>query len=454
MTVTTKATLGALAALGASLCLPSLAYADFVKDSKATLSTRNFFFNNDNVNGTSPTTKVDGQTKHISKTQEWGQGFILDYKSGFTEGTVGFGLDAQALVGVTLDSGSGRHRGSGMIPSESNGDPVDSWTRAGATAKARFSKTEFRYGNLQPKLPILVSNDGRLLPQTFEGGMINFNEIDHLKVVAGRLEHAVGRASSNRTGLSVNGATQESNEFWFGGADYQVNDQLTVQYYYANLEDYYKQHFAGLVHVYPISKDQSFKTDLRYFKTDADGANDSVYGRAHGYGANAGYTSTKGKIDNDTWSAIFTYNLGGHAFTAGYQSVSDDSNFIQLNQGSLANEGAGGASYYLFTDRLVTSFIRAGEKTRFAQYAYNFSTIGVPGLTASVTYLKGSGFEAPSDGSSTEWERDFALDYVVQGGTFKGVGLGWRNGSLRTNASNESDQDQNRLIVSYTLPLL
>ncbi|WP_263261214.1 OprD family porin [Pseudomonas sp. RIT-PI-S] len=446
MTVTTKAKLSTLAVIGAGLCLPTLAHADFIKDSKATLAMRNFYFNND---------YRDQTPSNGSKLAEWGQGFVLDYKSGYTDGTVGFGLDAQALLGLTLDSGAGRHQGSSMIPSETNGDADDSWTRAGVTAKARFSKTELRVGNLQPKLPILVSNDGRLLPQTFDGAMVNFNEIDKLKLVAGRLYQAVGRASTNRTGLAVAGGAQESNEFWFGGGDYLVNDQLTLQYYYANLEDYYKQHFAGLVHVYPISKDQSFKTDLRYFKTDADGANDSVSGRASGYRTN-GYTSGgTGKIDNDTWSAIFTYNLGGHAFTAGYQSVSDDSNFVQLNQGNLTPaEGANGASVYLFTDRLINNFTRAGEKTRFGQYAYNFSAIGVPGLTASVTYLKGSGYELASSGSHTEWERDFALDYVVQGGTFKGLGLGWRNGTLRTNASGDYDQDQNRLIVSYTLPLL
>ena len=444
MTVTTKTRLSVLA-VGAGLCLPTLAHADFIKDSKATLSMRNFYFNND----------YREQTPSAgSKLAEWGQGFVLDYKSGFTDGTVGFGLDAQALLGLTLDSGSGRHQGSTMIPSESNGDAVDQWSHAGVTAKMRLSKTELRYGNLQPKLPILVSNDGRLLPQTFEGGMITSNEIDGLKLTAGRLEHVVGRASTNRTGMAVSGGTQESNEFWFGGADYTVNDQLTAQYYYANLEDYYKQHFAGLVHVYPISKDQSFKTDLRYFKTDADGANDSAAGRLAGYKVGGYSHGTNGKIDNDTWSAIFTYALGGHSFTAGYQSVSDNSNFVQLNQGGLANEGAGGASLYLFTDRLISTFTRAGEQTRFGQYAYNFSQVGVPGLTASVTYLKGTGIEANSGSDTKEWERDIAVDYVVQSGTFKGVGFGWRNGMLRTNVSGDYDQDQNRLIVSYSLPLL
>ncbi|MBF7144327.1 MULTISPECIES: OprD family porin [Pseudomonas] len=450
MTIKNTATLSALAAIGAGLCLPSLAYADFIKDSKATLAMRNFYFNND---------YRDQTPSAGSKIAEWGQGFVLDYKSGFTDGTVGFGLDAQALLGLTLDSGAGRHQGSTMIPSESNGDADDSWTRAGVTGKMRFSKTEVRYGNLQPKLPILVSNDGRLLPQTFQGGMITSNEIDHLKLVAGRLEQVVGRASTNRTGMGVANSTQDSNEFWFGGGDYTVNDQLTLQYYYANLEDFYKQHFAGLVHVYPISKDSSFKTDLRYFKTDADGENDSAAGRLAGYKTGGYSNGTNGKIDNDTWSAIFTYSLGGHSFTGGYQSVSDNSNFVQLNQGGLVNdrrvsEGAGGASLYLFTDRLIGQFTRAGEQTRFAQYAYNFSEVGVPGLTASVTYLKGTGIEAVTGGDTKEWERDVAVDYVVQGGTFKGVGFGWRNGMFRTGAASDYDQDQNRLIVSYTLPLL
>jgi hypothetical protein len=41
---------------------------------------------------------------------------------------------------------------------------------------------------------------------------------------------------------------------------------------------------------------------------------------------------------------------------------------------------------------------------------------------------------------------------VVQSGTFKGVGLAWRNGMARSEATR--DYDQNRLIVSYSIPLL
>jgi hypothetical protein len=49
-------------------------------------------------------------------------------------------------------------------------------------------------------------------------------------------------------------------------------------------------------------------------------------------------TPRKGEVDNKTWSATFTYTLGGSAFLLGHQRVSDDGGFVFLNQGSLVND--------------------------------------------------------------------------------------------------------------------
>lgn len=65
--------------------------AGFVEDSKLSLSSRTMYFNNDNRE-----THSDPRPDQ----RESGQGFKLDYISGFTEGTVGFGVDAQALWGI------------------------------------------------------------------------------------------------------------------------------------------------------------------------------------------------------------------------------------------------------------------------------------------------------------------------------------------------------------------
>lgn len=74
-----------------SALLVPAAQADFIGDSKATLTLRNYYFNNDFRDRPG----AAGQ----SKTAEWAQGFLLDYKSGFTDGTVGFGVDALGLLG-------------------------------------------------------------------------------------------------------------------------------------------------------------------------------------------------------------------------------------------------------------------------------------------------------------------------------------------------------------------
>ena len=109
----------------------------------------------------------------------------------------------------------------------------------------RISKTEARIGTLQPKLPVVTFNDGRLLPQTFEGGQITSNEIDNLTLIGGQLEHAKGRNSSNDEGLSIGGANnaktgQFSNKFYYAGGDYKIGKDLLAQYYYGELNEFYR----------------------------------------------------------------------------------------------------------------------------------------------------------------------------------------------------------------------
>ncbi|MGL6246699.1 OprD family porin [Pseudomonas sp.] len=421
--------------------------AGFIEDSKASVSSRTMYYNADTREGTA------------NDQRETAEGLKFDFLSGFTQGTVGFGFDAQALVGIHLDGGRGHHPDNNtFFPSDSDGSASDPWSRVAGNVKARFSKTEAHLGGaLQPNMPILVANDSRLLPQTFEGGTITSKEIDNVTFNVGQLEHAEGRASSNTTGLAVAGGTEESNKFQYAGADWKVTKDLTLQYYHANLEDYYKQNFFGLVHVFPISANQSFKTDLRYFDSSSDGKNGDA---GYRFNNNGGFAKNPGEVDNKTWSAMFTYTLGANAFLLGHQRVSDDGGFVYLNQGNVVdgngrNEGAGGTSFYLFTDAMVNGFVRAGENTTFGQYTYDFASLGVPGLKASAAYLRGENIKTPTGvgKDQTEWERDLRVDYVIQTGALKGFGTTLRHGTYRGD-TNISAQDQTRLIFNYTYQFL
>src|SRR5690554_4702328 len=92
------------------LAAPSLATADFINDSTANLGFRNLYMNQDTRSGAS--------TNATKTKEEWSQAIILDYKSGFTEGTIGFGVDVYAATGIKLDSGPNRSPDS--FPQRSN----------------------------------------------------------------------------------------------------------------------------------------------------------------------------------------------------------------------------------------------------------------------------------------------------------------------------------------------
>ena len=127
----------ALAIAAASLA--PLAQADFIEDSHATLQTQNIYLNRDFREGT-------GQ----SKREEWSQGFLLNIESGFTEGTVGFGLDAMGMLGIKLDSGGGR-TGTDLLPVHDDGSTPDEFSRLGLTAKAKSPKPSCATAATSPK---------------------------------------------------------------------------------------------------------------------------------------------------------------------------------------------------------------------------------------------------------------------------------------------------------------
>jgi len=164
----------------ATLALPVPALADFIGDSHARLDLRNHYINRDLRQSNAPQ----------AKAEEWGQGFTARLESGFTDGPLGFGMDAMGQLGIKLDS-SRERRNTGLLPFGPNsGEPVDDYSELGLTGKVRLAKSTLRLGTLQPILPVVVYNDTRLLASTFQGGQLTSQDIGRLTVNAGRLTKA------------------------------------------------------------------------------------------------------------------------------------------------------------------------------------------------------------------------------------------------------------------------
>ncbi|MGA4531660.1 OprD family porin [Ectopseudomonas chengduensis] len=405
----------ALATLGASLTLPSLAQADFIGDSKATLELRNFYMNRD---------LRDTTAAQQSKREEWAQGFILKAESGFTEGTVGFGLDAYAGLGLKLDS-SDERAATGLLPNAFGNEGSDEYSELSGAVKARISKTVGKVGGLMPKLPIVTSGDSRLLPQVFTGGMITSQEIDGLTLNGGQLRDVNQRASTDRVDITATNVGGESDRYNFAGGDYKFNGgNTTVGVWYGELEDIYDQKLYNLIHVQPIG-DWKLGANLAYFDSQDNGR------------------KLGGKLDNDLTSVNLWAGIGAHTFRVGYQKVGGDNAFPFLTE----------TDPYIVNYIQILDFTRKDEKSWQARYDVNFASYGIPGLTAFVRYVTGDGFDGVGGASGKEWERDVDISYLIQQGPLKNLGVRWRNAMVRSNAS-IGDLDENRLIVSYTIPLM
>ncbi|MFJ4395898.1 OprD family porin [Pseudomonas sp. NPDC089396] len=408
-------------AIASALALAGVApmsQAAFFEDSSATFETRNMYFNRDFRDGTSA---------QQSKRDEWAQGFLLNFESGYTDGNVGFGLDALGMLGIKLDSSPDR-TGTGLLPTHDDGKAADEYAKLGLTGKVKVSKTELKIGTLIPELPTLQPNDGRILPQTFEGGLLTSQEIKGLTFTGGRLDKAKDRDDTNWEDLALNnkngrfGGTFSADNLDLAGLDYTFTDRITGSYHFAQLDDIYRQHFIGLLATQPWGPG-TFGADLRLAVSDDQGA------------------AKAGNIDNTTVNGMLSYALGGHKVSAAYQHLSGDSAFPYVD----------GADPYLVNFVQINDFAGADERSWQARYDYNFAALGIPGLTFMTRYINGDNVSRADGSEGKEWERNTEFKYVVQSGPLKDVAVRLRNATFRSNFTR--DADEVRLLVSYSVAL-
>ncbi len=399
----------------------------FIEDSSASLEARTVYFNRDFRDGGS------SSPQGASKRDETAQGFILNLQSGYTDGTVGFGLDALGMLGIKLDSRPSTSN-SGLLPSTGS-DPrrsKDQYAKGGLTAKMRVSQTVLKVGTLLPDLPLLKYNDGRLLPNMFSGAMLESQDIKDLKFMASRLDRYTARDSTDSQDLRLNCKNKRyacnitADHFSMYGLDYTVNERLTAQYHYAELEDIYRQQFIGLLAKQPIGPGV-LAADVRVLKSDDAGS------------------AKASTIDNRAVGVLLTYSLGGHKLGAGWQRLNGETSMPYLD----------GTNPYLVNYVQVNDFANAQERSWQLRYDYDFKAMGINGLSFMTRYVNGDNINVVGRSEEgKEWERDSELKYVVQSGTFKDLSVRFRNATYRTNYSKFArDVDETRLIVGYNLSI-
>ena len=395
----------------------------FVADSSLNVLLRNAYINRDYKNRPS-----DEKDK-----AEWGQAVIGTFSSGFTQGTVGVGVDAFGLYALRLDGGKGKSGAGGIdfFKQDSNGEAASDLSRMGGAIKFRVSNTVLKYGDMMPALPLLQYDDSRLLPESFTGTMITSKEIKGLEINAG---HFTEEARKSATGRDSGGLKQID----VLGGSYTFNDQLKGSLYGMNVQDIYKQQYLGLTYVQPLSKDQSLTLDFNGYRTD-------LY---------RDFAATQGGDTNRIWSLAATYATGPHSFTLAHQRSSGNVGYLYGGYQNNGGVGNGGNSIYL-SNSYWSDFNGEDERSWQLGYGLDFSTFGVPGLTYKVAYVRGDNIHTDK-GNGSEREIFNQLQYVVQSGVAKNLKLRARSSFLRVD---NSVQDYNhggneyRLFVEYPISI-
>lgn len=409
----------------------------FIDGQSLSGSTRNWYANEDKQRGATYKYERHGETLTGTRRINWVQGTILNYTSGFTQGTVGFSTEVAAYNAIALDrSREDIKGGSNRTLAHTNGDAVDQWSKLGlANVKARISNTTLTAGRQNFSSPIVDVIGNRPLPSSFEGVAIHSEEFDNLSFdlgtfdrVSPRTEQSLSKFRSEYTNNSA-----ETDHVNTAGLNYQPLKSLKTSLYASNVEDFWNQYYFGATHELGDSSILSLTTGLNYYKTVDEGK------------------KLMGEIDNDTYSLSLGLTHLAHSLTFSYQEVNGNEYFDYLHETN---------GIYL-ANSLLSDFNGPNEKSFQIAYGLNMAEYGVPGLKFNIyqargwgidgTHYTGTAYDVRNMDGENHYEYGIGTSYAVQSGPLKATTVRATYTTHRA-SDNQADGSINEFRLVTTIP--
>lgn len=224
--------------------------------------------------------------------KEWAHGLIVDLESAYTPGRVGFGLDLHGFAGFKLDGGRG-HAGTGLLPLDSSGDNASEYSDAGAALKLRLGESLLKVGEMTVETPVFDTSDKRLQPQYARGFFLQSDDLDRVRIQAGRFTAFKEQASSSGHGdFDGYGASTAGSAIGFAGASLAASDNLSGSLFAAQLDNVWRQVYLNM-----NLQRAAFSLDGNLYRTRDQGR------------------SRAGAIDTLAYSLQLKYRVGAQGFS-------------------------------------------------------------------------------------------------------------------------------------------
>ncbi|KRW57498.1 OprD family outer membrane porin [Pseudomonas sp. TTU2014-080ASC] len=416
----------------------------FIEGQSLDVIARNFYSHERAEDNTSFRIPKENGSERTQDRYSWVQSTRLKYSSGYTQGTIGFGLDLAVFNAINLEQGKGRIAGGGnRTLANSEGEAEEQWSKMGiANVRLRTSATELKAGRFQVETPVFNSNDNRALPASFTGYALTSDEVEHLTLQAGDFRRASPRTGAGDEPLTTEYGTRQvkGDHLRYLGGDYLASDTLMLSLYTAHFQDVWNQYYFGLGHDLGDRKTLALHTAFNIYNTRDTGAREAGY------------------IDNNIWSLGFTLSHQAHSLTLAWQQVDGDEYFDYVHET---------AAIYL-SNSLYSDYNGPNEKSAQIRYDIDWSYYGVPGLTTAIWYAKGwdidgTHYDGDRNGAygnysevktqDDERHREYALSvgYKVQSGQIKDTTFKLLYMSHRA-SKNQVDGSADELRLVTTLP--
>ena len=378
----------------------------FLRDAKLELHLRNYYFNRDDLDD------LD--------IESWAQGGWLRLKSGRIRDAL--------LVGATL-YGSYQLDGSeeGGAAALLTPEQEDITILGELYAKLDYAGYLLRLGRQEYDMPFLNRQDNRMIPNTFEGYSLSYlgGDATRFQCGAGFVQRMKKRNSDTFVYMSeAAGVPGAKRGAFTAGARYMLAEALALEAFDIYTSDLLNIFYAEAVSRLETERGAGLRLSAQFIHQESVG--EELLERA------AGSTwALGGKADLSYRKAVLTLALTGNS-----------------SSGDLISPYG---SYGGYNSVIINDYQRAGEYGMRAGLSYDFSRIGLEGLSAFGNYVWGFGVVDPETGedAADRDELDLTVEYRFRKTWLKGLVIRLRSARLEEEGGRSAEDY--RIIVNYTL---
>jgi hypothetical protein len=276
-------------------------------------------------------------------------------------------------------------------------------------------------------LPYVNRNDGRMVPNTFEAYTLTKRPGDRWAFLASHVVQMKQRQSDDFVSMSEAAGFEDTDEpLSMAEARFDFSDDINVGATYQYSWEFMQTFYGEANAVWKFGEDFALRLGAQY--TGQDSIGDEI----------------GGEFDTSVYGGKIAVSYRNAIVTAAF-SATDDARILNPYGG-----------YPGYLSLMLQSFNRAREDGWLLGLSYDFSRVGLPGLSGFLNYADGNTPDGGSLASPDQTEFNLTVDYRFQSRALKGLWLRARAATLDQDddVPGANDVDDVRVILNYERSIL